>query len=226
MISRAVRTAILTAGICWLFAACGFGQALPSLLTAREMLIQIRQSKIPRCGDVDQLIAAKNEDASFLLKRLGQAGWKNVSADYVASLDVLSKAVVEIGREPDTSRACDRMRLVLSDLHTKRQDCEAVGHSRTNIHVEIVTLTGKDAVSGLEVYWRWLPAGDLFDTAPKRLGGISSPALGSVPVAGEYELFAKDPVSGRTTRPERVSIGGAEVFRWPLPIYFQETAKP
>lgn len=212
---------------CWLLAAPGFSQAPPTLLSARELLGDIaRHNKIPPCSDAVQLLASKNKDALFLTQRLKQAGWKSVDPDYVASLDSLFKALVQIAGERDTNQACDRLRLVVSDLHTKRQDCEALGHSRTNIRVEVLTEAGNGPLNGLEIYWRWLPRGDQFDTDPKRLSKLSSPALGNVPVPGEYELFAKDPASGRTTHPERVSIGGTEVFHWSLPITFEGDVKP
>ncbi len=222
MSARLVRLTFCIAGVCWLAGARGLSQAPPTLLSAREVLGEIlKQSKFPSCTDANQLIESKNEDAQFLTQRLKQAGWKTVSPDYISSLDVLSKALHQIAGDDDTARACERLRLVLRDLHTKRQDCEALGHSRTNIRIEVLTLSGKDSVNGLEVYWRWIPAGDLFDTVPKRLERMSSPALGMVPVAGEYELFAKDPASGKSTPPERVSIGGTEIFHWPLPVHFE-----
>jgi hypothetical protein len=105
-----------------------------------------------------------------------------------------------------------------ADLHVKRLDCRAVGHSRTNIRVEINTLEGQKEASGWEVYARWLPGGDRFTTVPKRLQGLSSPARGTVPVPGEYELYAKQSSSGVSTDPIRVSIGGTNVFTWPLPV--------
>lgn len=226
MAARLARLAFGMAGV--LAGVSGRCQAPPpTLLSAREVLGDIlKQSRVPPCTDASQLMAAKNDDAQFLIQRLKQAGWKTVSPDYVSSLDVLSKALRQIGGDSNAERACDRLRMVLRDLHTKRQDCEVLGHSRTNIRVEVLTLAGKDSVNGLEVYWRWIPAGDLFDTVPKRLGSMSSPALGMVPVAGEYELFAKDPASGKTTNPERVSIGGTEIFHWSLPVYFAKVPGP
>ncbi|HXE11007.1 MAG TPA: hypothetical protein VN633_02740 [Bryobacteraceae bacterium] len=86
------------------------------------------------------------------------------------------------------------------------------------------TNDGLNPVVGLEVYLRWIPAGDHFDTEPKRLKGFSSPARGSVPIPGEFEVFAKDPSTGTSSEPERLSIGGAEVFRWALQVRLQSQA--
>jgi hypothetical protein len=136
----------------------------------------------------------------------------------MASLEDLSMAIRESGKSPNLDSACNALRLVVADLHTKRQDCRALGHSRTNISVEIRTLEGKNEVAGWEVYARWLPAGDRFSTVPKRLQILSSPARGTVPIPGEYEVYAKNSSSGVMTDPVRVSIGGAATFLWPLPV--------
>jgi hypothetical protein len=205
-----------------LMGACvmaGSASGQPALLSPKDTLRKIaNQATLPRCPDVERLRALKNEDARWLFNRFESTGWSNVDPVYGASLNDLLDALLDAARDRDMARACDTLRLVVQDLHVKRVDCRKLGHSRTNIPVRIRTVRGADEVKNWEVYTRWLPAGDRFTTVPKRLRDLSSPAEGSVPVPGEFEIFAKDPVSGAMTEPARVSIGGAETFEWTLPI--------
>ena len=203
--------------VCLLFAA-GHAWGQPTLLSADEALGNLNkqfQSTLPQCPDIDQLRNSVREDISWLLGR-----FKNTSVDrqYVASLLDLSDAVRQATKRETAGAACAVLRLVKDDLHIKRLDCRAVGHSRTDIPVEISTVEGKKDASGWEVYTRWLPAGDRFSPIPKRLRDLSSPARGTVPVPGEYEVFAKEASGGLTTGPIRVSIGGSKVFTWSLSV--------
>lgn len=175
------------------------------------------------CPNADQLRQSLNADGEFLSQRLGQAGWDKVGKNYVASLNDLASGLAKIGTSPAGQNACALLTLIAGDLHAKRQDCEALGHSRTDIPVEITTTMGQQPKPGLEVYTRWLPAGDHFTTVPKRLEALSTPARGTVPIPGEFEIFAKDPSTGQSSDPERVSIGGTQVFRWPLPVRFSNS---
>lgn len=202
-----------------LIATGAYAQA--DLLGARQALGSIMaQPALPSCPDTEQMRAQKAADAFWLYKRLGDVGWEKVPQDYLISLNDLADGFLRLGNTAQTDRSCETLRLLVRDLHTKRDDCEKLGHSRTNIPVEISTVNGKDELKGLEVYTRWLPAGDRFTTVPKRLTGLSSPARGTVPIPGEFEIFAMDPATGKSTRHDRVSIGGKEVFQYPLPIVF------
>ena len=211
------------ASIIWItFTAASCAQT--PLLTARQALAQITEQRLPACQSVLQLIDAKKNDAAFLTRELQKAGWGKVGTEYVLSLNDLADGLRDAANEHPTQASCDKIQLLLSDLHTKRRDCEKLGHSRTEIPIEVSTNNGLNPVAGLEVYLRWIPAGDHFDTEPKRLKGFSSPARGSVPVPGEFEIFAKDPSTGSASEPERLSIGGAEVFRWALQVRLRNQA--
>jgi hypothetical protein len=196
-------------------------RAEPNLLSAQEALDRIRLQPLPPCQDALRLVAAKRDDATFLSRRLREAGWGKVGREYVLSLNDLAYGLFAAAKGRPSEESCERIRLILNDLHVKRRDCERLGHSRTDIPVEISTTRGRSAVSGLEVYLRWIPAGDHFDTEPKRLRDFSSPARGTVPIPGEFEVFAKDPSSGESSEPERLSIGGVDVFRWQLQVRFR-----
>lgn len=201
--------------------AAGAASGQPPLLKAGQALSKIAdQGILPECPDTARLRTSKSMDAQWLFNRLNQVGWDKVSQDYVLSLNDLADGLAKIGKAGKSEAACETLRLIVRDIHAKRQDCEVLGHSRTDIPVEIVTTMGQDPRPGLEVYTRWLPAGDRFTTAPKRLSELSTPARGTVPIPGEFEIFAKDPATGQASDPERVSIGGTETFRWPLPVRF------
>jgi hypothetical protein len=196
-------------------------------LVARQALGEIiKQAALPVCLDTDQLRSSKDEDGMYLYQKLDGAGWEKVGSDYLQSLNDLAEGLIRLGTAPRTEKSCAMLRLIVKDLHTKRADCAAMGHSRTDIPVEISTTQGKDPVPRLEVYFRWLPAGDHFTTVPKRLRDLSSPARGTVPIPGEFEIFARDPATGKSTTPERVSIGGSATFKWPLPVSFAEGSLP
>lgn len=198
--------------------------AQPSLLSARQALAQIAEQRLPACPNVLQLIEAKKSDTAFLTKELRAAGWEKVGTQYILSLNDLAEGLRDAANEYPSQSSCEKVRSILSDLHTKRRDCEKVGHSRTEIPIEVSTASGENPVAGLEVYLRWIPAGDHFDTEPKRLKGFSTPARGSVPVPGEFEIFAKDPSTGISSEPERLSIGGTEIFRWALQVRLRNQA--
>ena len=192
--------------------------AQPTLLRTDEVLGTLYkqfEAGLPACPDLEQLRRGAREDIQWLSGRL--KGTK-VEPEYVASLGDLSDAVRKSSKMAGRETACAALRLIAADLHVKRLDCRAMGHSRTNIRVEINTMDGQKDVPGWEVYARWLPAGDRFTTVPRRLQSLSSPARGTVPVPGEYEIYAKQSSTGVSTDPVRVSIGGAEAFTWPLPV--------
>jgi len=202
---------------CLLFAA-GHALGQPTLLNSEDALGNLNkqfQSALPACPGIDQLRRSVREDIAWLLGRFKNT---NVDRQYVASLLDLSDAVHQATKRENAGTACTVLRLVRDDLHIKRLDCRAVGHSRTDIPVEINTVEGKKDASGWEVYTRWLPAGDRFSPIPKRLRDLSSPARGTVPVPGEYEVFAKEASGRLTTDPVRVSIGGSKVFTWSLSV--------
>lgn len=204
----------------------GVANAQLPLLTGRQALAQIMHQQLPACQNALQSVATKKEDAVFLSKKFQETGWGNVGKEYVLSLNDLADGLREAAKGPPTQASCEKIRLIVSDLHVKRKDCEKLGHSRTDIPVEVSTKQGRNTVAGLEVYVRWIPAGDHFDTEPKRLRDFSSPARGSVPVPGEFEVFVKDPSTGKSTDPERLSIGGTEIFRWALQVRFRDNAEP
>ena len=220
MISNIMRTVLAGVICCMVGAQDGIAQ--PSLMGGKRALgIIVEQSKLADCPDGEQLRASVKADADFLNEKNGQAGWGKAGKDYVSSLNDLADALQNIAHARKSMKACETFRLIARDLHTKRLDCEALGHGRTDVPVEVTTIAGRNPIPGLEVYTRWLPAGDRFSTTPKRLAGLSTPARGTVPIPGEFEIFARDPSSGKSTQPERVSIGGAEVFQWQLPVAFQ-----
>jgi hypothetical protein len=210
-----MRTWVICAGFMLLGGMQAHGQ--PTLLRSDEVLGTLYKQfggSLPACPDLEKLRSGAREDIQWLI---GRFKGTTVDPEYVASLGDLSDAVrksAKSGREA----ACASLRLIAADLHVKRLDCRAVGHSRTNIRVEISTVDGQKDVPGWEVYARWLPAGDRFTTVPRRLQSLSSPARGTVPVPGEYEIYAQQSSSGVSTGPVRVSIGGAQVFTWPLPV--------
>jgi len=219
---------VTRAGIAAIIGCVTFGgvaDAQLPLLTGRQALAQIIQQPLPACQNALQSVTAKKEDAMFLSRKFQETGWGNVGKQYVLSLNDLADGLREAAKGPLTQTSCEKIRLIVSDLHVKRKDCEKLGHSRTEIPVEVFTKQGRNAVAGLEVYVRWIPAGDHFDTEPKRLRDFSSPARGSVPVPGEFEVFAKDPSTGKSTEPERLSIGGTEIFRWALQVRFRDNAQ-
>lgn len=200
-----------------------FGQ--PTLLSADQALGNLYKQfgrRLPPCPDRTQLSLTAREDVLWLRNRL--RGTK-VGGEYVASLGDLGDVVRSSTRNSDIKGACEALRLVAADLRVKRQDCRAIGHSRTNIRVEIRTLEGGKEVAGWEVYTLWLPAGDRFTGVPKRLQGLSSPARGTVPIPGEYEVYARQLSSGVSTDAVRVSIGGTEIFTWPLPVSSAKTGR-
>jgi hypothetical protein len=204
----------------WLLFASASAIAQEVPLSARDALDALYKQyrgKLPNCLDVSQARAAAEEDVLWLSRRFAQTGWSNLGPEYVASLNQLVVTLREAANNRDTRTACETALVVMRDVHIKRADCREIGHSRTNIPIEIETKQGRTAVSDWEVYTLWLPAGDRVSTVPKRLQGLSSPARGTVPVPGEYEIFAKVP-SGQSTKPERVSIGGTEVFKWTLQV--------
>ena len=211
------------AGLLLLLIGGGTAFAQPTLLNADQALRNLYKqfgARLPACPGFSSL--AVRDDLLWLNRRL-----KGTTVDslYVASLADLGDAVRESARNANSQRACAALRLVAADLHVKRQDCRALGHSRTNIPVEVRTLAGGKEVAGWEVYLLWLPAGDRFTAVPKRLRGISSPARGTVPIPGEYVVYAKRPSSSVSTDPIRVSIGGTEVFTWPLPVPVAATSR-
>jgi hypothetical protein len=228
MIYRVLMAQVTRAGMAaiigWLTLSTAANAQAP-LLSARQALAQIMEQTLPACQDALHSVAAKKEDAMFLTRKLREAGWGNVSKEYVLSLNDLADGLREAAKGPPHQASCDKIRLIVSDLHVKRKDCEKLGHSRTDIPVEVSTSRGRNVITGLEVYVRWIPAGDHFDTEPKRLRDFSSPARGTVPIPGEFEVFAKDPSTGNSTEPERLSIGGAEVFRWALQVRFPDNAQ-
>jgi hypothetical protein len=196
-----------------------------TLLTARQALTHILEQRLPACPNALRSVKTKQEDATFLLDKLQKAGWGKVGPEYVASLNDLAAGLREAVEGERNNARCERIRLILNDLHLKRRDCEILGHSRVNIPVEIATTRTGSPVAGLEVYVRWIPAGDHFDTEPKRLKNLSNPASGTVPVPGEFEVFARDPATGESSQPQRLSIGGSSVFSWELPVRFEPKAQ-
>ena len=204
--------------VCLLLAGSVFGQqTMLSAPDAMDAIYKQYRGKLPACLDVVQARKAAEDDIQWLSRRFAQTGWSHVGPEYVASLNDLLDSLRLAADNRDIRGACERVLAVMRDIHIKRNDCREIGHSRTNVPVEIEIKRGRQAVSDWEVYTLWIPAGDRFTTVPKRLQGLSSPARGTVPVPGEYELVAKDP-SGLSTKPIRVSIGGAEVFNWSLQI--------
>lgn len=194
------------------------------LLTARQALNQLMKQTLPACPNALQSVKGKRDDVTFLLRKFQEAGWGSIGPEYVLSLNDLAEGLRQAAEGPRTEAGCEKVRLILSDLHAKRRDCEILGHSRMDVPVEISTIREKQAIQGLEVYARWIPAGDHFDTQPKRLKDFSSPARGTVPIPGEFEIFARDPSTGESTEPERLSIGGASVFRWKMQVRFHGKA--
>lgn len=179
---------------------------------------------LPACPNALQSVKTKRDDVTFLLRKFQEAGWGTVGPEYVLSLNDLAEGLHQAAEGPRTEAHCEKIRLIVDDLHAKRRDCEVLGHSRIGIPVEISTVRARSAVQGLEVFVRWIPAGDHFDTEPKRLKDFSSPARGTVPVPGEFEIFARDPSTGESTERERLSIGGASVFRWKMQVRFHSSA--
>ncbi|MBV8845387.1 MAG: hypothetical protein JO307_21470 [Bryobacterales bacterium] len=208
----------LAAGLA-LLAGCGALAQSRSLSAeaALDGLHKQYRGKLPNCFEVSQARRAAEEDADWLAHRLARAGWEKVGPEYTASLNALLYTLREAADNRDVRAGCEAALAVMRDVRIKRADCREFGHSRTNIPVEIEVKQGRTQVSDWEVYTLWLPAGDRFTTEPKRLQGLSSPARGTVPVPGEYELAAKAPCCERT-KPVRVSIGGAQLFKWSLQV--------
>ena len=201
-------------------AMCGFGQpASRPTLSGQNALGQIAslsQQLRFDCAQGDKLVLFVS--ASWLSERFQSTGWSKVQPEYVASLGALAAELQKAAGSKNEKAACESIHLISQDLQDKHEDCRALGHSRTNIPVEIQTMAGGREVAGWEVYTRWLPSGDSFSGAPKRLQGLSSPARGTVPFPGEFEIYAKQTSSGISTEPVRVSIHETQVFKWPLPV--------
>jgi hypothetical protein len=178
---------------------------------------QYRSGKLPNCFEVGQARQAAEDDVDWLTHRFSNTGWSKIQPDYLANLNTLLYALKESAENHDVRAGCQLALEVMRDIHIKRDDCREFGHSRTNIPVEIEVKNGRAQVPDWEVYTVWLPSGDRFTAEPKRLQALSSPARGTVPVPGEYELLAKSPCC-EPTKPVRVSIGGTNVFKWSLQV--------
>jgi len=155
-------------------------------------------------------------DLQFLHERFSQDGWEDVNEEYEANLYLLSGMTAAALNESDRNVACVTFAAVSRDIKAKRDDCALNGKGRTNLSVQIQTASSHGPVSNWEVYYRWLPDGDRFSTVWRRLEGLSAPAKGIVPVPGEYELKASNPLTGVMSAPVRVSIAGSTPFTWPL----------
>jgi hypothetical protein len=118
--------------------------AQEALLSARQALVQISEQPLPACQNALQLIQIKTDDSAFLYRKFQEAGWGNVASEYVLSLNDLADGLRDAGNEHPTDASCERIRLILSDLHTKRRDCEKLGHSRTEIPIEVSTNNRQD----------------------------------------------------------------------------------
>lgn len=202
-----------------LLAGTGFGQPARPTLSPQNALGQIAslsQQLRFDCAQGDKLVLFTS--ASWLSERFQSTGWSNVQPEYVASLGALAGELQKASASKNEKAACELIRMIAQDLQDKREDCRTLGHSRVNIPVEIQTVAAGKEVAGWEVYTRWLPSGDSFSGAPKRLQSLSSPARGTVPFPGEFEIYAKQISTGISTDPVRVSIHETQVFKWPLPV--------
>jgi len=183
-----------------------------------RLLKDFSSVRLRECPDAQALSAAA-DDILWLEGRLNQTGWTQLDREYEDSLDSLSDITAMAISRWDRNMSCVALAAVARDIKAKRDDCRTLGHSRTKLSVQIATVTSKQGpVSNWEVWVRWLPVGDRFTAEPRRLEGLSTPAKGFVPVAGEYELYARNPSTGVRTEPVRVSIAGKDPFTWPVVV--------
>lgn len=182
-----------------------------------NLLKQFSSERLPKCPNAAALSEAA-DDLRWLLGPLSETGWGAIDPAYELSLYALFDVTMAAIKALDQNAACAALTVVARDIQAKRADCRMFGKGRANLNVQVETITGRGPVSMWEVYARWLPPGDRFTGAPRRLEGLSTPATGVVPVPGEYELHAHNPTTGVTSEPIRVSIGGREPFTLQLVV--------
>ena len=157
--------------------------------------------------------------ARWLLQRFNQTGWNKVPPDYTASLRMLARSLEQDeAATTDAANICSAASFASRDLQAKHRDCAKFGHARNNVKLEVRTVNEGVPQSNWEVYLIWLPEGDRFTGVPRRLEHLSTPARGSVPFPGEFEVYAHHPKSKHSTAQHRISVAGADPFTWTIHV--------
>ena len=124
--------------------------------------------------------------------------------EYMQSLDrdLIACRAVSVTKDPAIRRAV--LQSVSNDIAVKAADCKKFGMGR-NVPVQVVTVRGKDADNGWEVYYRWLCASAL-RVEERRIPKLTSPAAIELP-PGEYAFRAqKRAANGELTKTDAVTI--------------------
>lgn len=124
--------------------------------------------------------------------------------EYMDSLDQDLRACRAVSDTKDQAIRRAVLQSVSNDIAVKVADCKQFGMGR-NVPVQVVTLRGKDADNGWEVYYRWLCASALH-VQERRIPKLTSPAAIELP-PGEYAFRAqKRAANGELTKTDAVTI--------------------
>jgi len=138
--------------------------------------------------------------------------------EYMESLDrdLTACRAVSGAKDPAIRRAV--LQSVSNDIAVKAADCKQFGMGRA-VPVQVVTLRGKDADHGWEVYYRWLCASAL-RVQERRIPKLTSPATVELP-PGEYAFRAqKRTANGELakTDPVNITVGLRQQVECQLPV--------
>jgi len=124
--------------------------------------------------------------------------------EYMESLDQDLMACRAVSGTKDPAIRRSVLQSVSNDIAVKVADCKQFGMGR-NVPVQVVTLRGKDADNGWEVYYRWLCASALH-VQERRIPKLTSPAAIELP-PGEYAFRAqKRAANGELAKTDAVTI--------------------
>jgi hypothetical protein len=202
----------------------------------REGLSQNQQSALaPVAGKLSEISTCMGNEYSQIreLQAGLLAGWgkwpaapgsNNAKAlqppppEYMESLDqdLVACRAASGAKDPAIRRAV--LQSVSNDIAVKAADCKQFGMGR-NVPVQVVTLRGKDADNGWEVYYRWLCASALH-VQERRIPKLSSPATIELP-PGEYAFRAqKRTTTGELakTDPINITVGLQQQVECQLPV--------
>jgi hypothetical protein len=130
--------------------------------------------------------------------------------------DLAACRAASSAKDPAIRRAV--LQSVSNDIAVKAADCKQFGMGR-NVPVQVVTLHGKDADHGWEVYYRWLCASAL-RVEERRAPKLTSPATVELP-PGEYAFRAqKRAANGELTKtdPITMTVGLRQQVECQLPV--------
>jgi len=138
--------------------------------------------------------------------------------DYMESLDRDLAACRSVSGAKDPGMRRTVLQSVSIDIALKAADCKQFGMGR-NVPVQVVTLRGRDADNGWEVYYRWLCSSAL-RVEERRIPKLTSPATIELP-PGEYAFRAqKRTANGELTKtdPVNITVGLRQQVECQLPV--------